>query len=58
MDMGLMVNRTIGESVKIYTDTDTNANTDTDTDICLMPSNLLNTKPLTLNFLTFNFKLL
>ena len=54
--MGLMVNRTIGESVKIYTDT--NANTDTDTDICLMPSNLLNTNPLTLNFLTFNFKLL
>ena len=54
--MGLMVNRTIGESVKIYTDT--NANTDTDTDICLMPSNLLNTKPLTLNFLTYNFELL
>ena len=50
--MGLMVNRTIGESVKIYTDTNA------DTDICLMPSNLLNTKPLTLNFLTFNFKLL
>ena len=52
--MGLMVNRTIGESVKIYTDTNAN----TDTDICLMPSNLLNSKPLTLNFLTLNFKLL
>ena len=39
--MGLMVNRTIGESVKIYTDTNantnTNTNTNTDTDICLMP---------------------